>query len=259
MLPVGCYVAWQVAYYLRTEVVGAHELRADPEVQTSLRWLARAQKGALHDLTKATMVRLGLMTAEEPFDSETAKTKFAFMGVQLVYTLLTLLPTRLMQNSHTVHAGFLLLWGVAAVWHGGEFYIEVFSRKYIRDLEASLLGGAAAPAGAGAGAGGDGSGGGARNGTGGAWTDAPGGRQQRQGSAPSSASAGTGSATGSSLAGSPLAEEPAALISPASLSSAAPVSAGQLFTLGSLVDGGLPLTPSSALLSERRLKGDKDA
>lgn len=37
----------------------------------------------MHDLTHAVMTRLGLMAPAERFDSETTKTKLAFMALQV--------------------------------------------------------------------------------------------------------------------------------------------------------------------------------
>lgn len=73
VLPVAFYVAWQALYFLRTEVLGAAELARDPTMQTSLRWLARSQRGLIHDLAKGSLVALGLMRRDERFDSETVR------------------------------------------------------------------------------------------------------------------------------------------------------------------------------------------
>jgi hypothetical protein len=64
------------------------------------------------------------MRPDERFDADSAKTKLAFMGMQLLYTVATLLPARAMMASWGVHVAFLALWGTAAAWHGGQYYIE---------------------------------------------------------------------------------------------------------------------------------------
>lgn len=53
LAPLGFYILWQFVYYMKTEVVDAHKLAADPSLQTSLRWLVRSGKGLLHDAALA--------------------------------------------------------------------------------------------------------------------------------------------------------------------------------------------------------------
>jgi hypothetical protein len=47
---------------------------------------------------------------------------------QLVYTGLTLLPPLVLWESRRAHVAYLCVVYVAAVWNGGEYYIEVFSK-----------------------------------------------------------------------------------------------------------------------------------
>ena len=58
-----------------------------------------------------------------------------FCVYQLVYTVLTIAPTLLYLRYCWLHS--LLLVGVfgVCVWNGGSFYIEVFSRRYVAELE----------------------------------------------------------------------------------------------------------------------------
>jgi hypothetical protein len=59
------------------------------------------------------------------------------MGGQLVYTILTELPAvYLLYDSSFWSAAFLLGLFSVSVWNGGGFYIEVFGRKFERELEA---------------------------------------------------------------------------------------------------------------------------
>jgi len=59
------------------------------------------------------------------------------MGGQFVYALLTEMPAVfLLYDSPIWSAGFLLLIFSVSVWNGGAFYIEVFGRKFERELEA---------------------------------------------------------------------------------------------------------------------------
>ncbi|KAF8974700.1 hypothetical protein BDZ97DRAFT_1774940 [Flammula alnicola] len=60
-----------------------------------------------------------------------------FMGGQFVYALLTEIPPIfLLYRSSFWSAAFLFLIFSVSVWNGGGFYIEVFGRKFERELEA---------------------------------------------------------------------------------------------------------------------------
>ncbi|KAF9482009.1 hypothetical protein BDN70DRAFT_875645 [Pholiota conissans] len=61
----------------------------------------------------------------------------SFMGGQFVYALLTEIPAIfILYRSSFWSAIFLLLIFSVSVWNGGGFYIEVFGRKFERELEA---------------------------------------------------------------------------------------------------------------------------
>lgn len=63
--------------------------------------------------------------------------ELAFMTGQLVYGILTEIPAVfLLYDSPRWSGGFLVLIFGVSVWNGGGFYIEVFGRKFERELEA---------------------------------------------------------------------------------------------------------------------------
>ncbi|KAG2148065.1 hypothetical protein DEU56DRAFT_108503 [Suillus clintonianus] len=63
--------------------------------------------------------------------------EFSFMAGQLVYSLLTELPAVFLLYDSPVWSGaFLISIFSVSVWNGGGFYIEVFGRKFERELEA---------------------------------------------------------------------------------------------------------------------------
>jgi len=63
--------------------------------------------------------------------------ELSFMGGQLVYGLLTELPAVfLLYDSRFWSVVFILFIFGVSVWNGGGFYIEVFGRKFERELEA---------------------------------------------------------------------------------------------------------------------------
>jgi hypothetical protein len=137
-LPLIFYVVWQVFYFVKTEVLDKKKLDADPALATSLRWLARSGKGFLHDLAHSAVVALGLLKPDEKFDPDSYVTKFTFIGAQFLYTVIALLPTKLMYDYYYVHAAFLGFFFVAATWNGSAFYIEVFSVRYQRKIEQAI-------------------------------------------------------------------------------------------------------------------------
>lgn len=79
---------------------------------------------------KAALVKVGAMRRDEAFDAETRKTKLAFWGFQLLYTLVTLAPTPLLWRRKALHVAWIGLMFSAAVYNGASYYIEVFSKRY---------------------------------------------------------------------------------------------------------------------------------
>ncbi|KAG5654666.1 hypothetical protein H0H81_009915 [Sphagnurus paluster] len=60
-----------------------------------------------------------------------------FMGGQLIYALLTELPAVFLLYDSALWSGiFLIAIFAVSVWNGGGYYIEVFGRKFERELEA---------------------------------------------------------------------------------------------------------------------------
>lgn len=128
--PLLVYLLWQAAYFWYTEIHLGWRLRADPQLQTSLRYLAKARGGVLYSTTLAAARKLRIMGPHEHFDASSLRTKVCFMVAQLIYTLLTLLPTKLMYDHWWLHTAYLSIVGLTAVWNGSVYYIEVFARKY---------------------------------------------------------------------------------------------------------------------------------
>ena len=124
------YVAWQLLYIFKTEIVDADYIRHHPDEFTSLRWITRDGRNGMHRLCKRAMVAMDLMRPGEAFDETTKKTKLTFWAAQLVYTILTLLPVPLVWHSKTVHAAFLVFMFTTAVYNGASYYIEIFSKRY---------------------------------------------------------------------------------------------------------------------------------
>jgi hypothetical protein len=126
---------WQLAYFLKTEVMDASLLDADSTIQTSLRWLALDTQRPIHILVLAVLRRLKVMQQDEVFNPSHLKTKVIFMTSQLVYTAIVMLPVPFAYRYKWFCSFYVLLIFCMSVYNGGEYYIEVFSRRYYRQFD----------------------------------------------------------------------------------------------------------------------------
>jgi|TARA_B110000503_G_scaffold43967_1_gene71852 hypothetical protein len=129
------YLAWQIGYLLKTELVDVTRLDEDPELVTSLRWLAGDYKAGVTKFALRFSRRLGLFAKDELFDATSLKTKFVFVTLQLVYTVVTFLPIPLCYGNKTIHTSLMLLTFLSCIWNGAEYYIDVFSKRYAKKFE----------------------------------------------------------------------------------------------------------------------------
>ena len=133
--PVVGYLIWQVIYLVITELFYVKKLDDDPELVTSLRWLANDYKAPVTRWALRTSRRAGLFGHDELFDHNSLKTKFVFVSLQLVYTMVTFLPIPMCYASKTVHTTVMLLVFLSCIWNGAEYYIDIFSRRYARKFD----------------------------------------------------------------------------------------------------------------------------
>ncbi len=112
------YLVWQLMYYIKIEILDRARLDADPSLQTSLRWLAKDQKNALHRLVLKVTRAAGVLAPEESFDHRSHKTKAIFVLTQFVYTLLTCLPALVTYDSFSWHVVYGLGMFTVAVFNG---------------------------------------------------------------------------------------------------------------------------------------------
>lgn len=112
------YLAWQLMYYVKIEILDRARLDADPSLQTSLRWLAKDQKNFLHRLVLKLTRATGVLAPEESFDHRSHKTKAIFVLTQFVYTLLTCLPALVIYDSFLWHVAYGLGMFTVAVFNG---------------------------------------------------------------------------------------------------------------------------------------------
>ena len=134
-LPLATYLAWQIAYYVKTEIVDRSKFEADATLTTSLRWLTTDTKNPMHRLVRTILRSVGIMGPTEVFDPSTTKTKVLFMGTQLIYTLLTILPVFVLYSSLYIHLFLLLTLLTLSLWNGSSYYFDVFASRYNRKFE----------------------------------------------------------------------------------------------------------------------------
>jgi len=130
IIPMILYIIWQVVYLFLIEYVFADYLASDPEIITSMRYLAKDKKNGMNNLVQAVTRKMGIVGPKEEFDPETVKTKAIFIVTQGVYTVFTLIATPYLYTNYTL--SFIYITGIYTwcIWRGGSFYIEIFSERY---------------------------------------------------------------------------------------------------------------------------------
>ena len=135
------YLAWQIAYLLKTEFWDVRRLDEDPELVTSLRWLASDHKASATKFALKSSRAIGLFSKDELFDASSLKTKFVFVSLQLLYTVVTFLPIPLCYRYKAAHTAAMLSAFASCIWNGAEYYIDIFSRRYAKKFDEGTHGG----------------------------------------------------------------------------------------------------------------------
>ena len=116
------YIIWQSLYYMFI-MVGRRDKVESGLRLTSYSWLlddTHGKKGFIQN----TAFMFG------------AKWKLEmFMLLQLIYNIVTSIPTYFLYKSFYLHTIFLIAMFAVSVWNGANYYIEVFSRRYISEIE----------------------------------------------------------------------------------------------------------------------------
>lgn len=116
------YGVWQFLYYLFI-MVGRRDKVESGLRLTSYSWLLDDTHGK-----KGFIQNVAFMFG--------AKWKLEmFMLLQLVYNVVTSIPTYYLYRHFWLHTTFLILMFAVSVWNGANYYIEVFSRRYISEIE----------------------------------------------------------------------------------------------------------------------------
>jgi hypothetical protein len=142
------YIIWQITYYVKTEVLDKDHLDGDPEILTSLRWLATDKNNTFARTILKLLKAIHVVGENEDYNPYETKTKVIFILSQFIYTLFTFLPTPIYYNNQHAHLWFIVIMFVVSVYNGASFYIEVFSKRYqlqfIQKNEIQQVAGAAA-------------------------------------------------------------------------------------------------------------------
>ena len=119
------YVVWQLGYYIKVEVLDKEKIRAAKKsmskktYETSFTML-RDGKGAIGGLIRKLPRSLQ---------------HFVFGGMQLMFTVITMLPTVLFFYLPSLHFAWIFLLVSWSAWNGANFYVEVFSARYQKQLQ----------------------------------------------------------------------------------------------------------------------------
>jgi hypothetical protein len=118
-VPLVIFLVWQVLYLTKILVISRRKLDRNPEMITSLRWLTRHSGTAVFRLLNI-------------FGERYQNLALAFW--QLLFTVVTCLPTVLFWRYKWMHEMVLALVGLIVVWNGSNYYFEVFASRYTRRM-----------------------------------------------------------------------------------------------------------------------------
>ena len=125
LLPLGLYLCWQLGYWTITEGVLRSQLANDQDLITSIRYLASDKKNGFRNLCLSLLCWLGLNHPGEELVADSVKTKITFAVTQLVYTLITIIPTPFLFSSYRLSCVYMVLLYGFGTWNGASYYIEV--------------------------------------------------------------------------------------------------------------------------------------
>ncbi|KAL0088109.1 hypothetical protein J3Q64DRAFT_1724103 [Phycomyces blakesleeanus] len=116
------YLVWQTLYFVFIMVKRREKVESGVRL-TSYSWLLDDSHGRKGFIQNASFI-FG------------PKYKiYMFMLLQLVYNIITTLPTYYLYQHFWLHGSFLLTMFAASVWNGASYYIEVFSKRYNLETE----------------------------------------------------------------------------------------------------------------------------
>ncbi|KAJ3157492.1 hypothetical protein HDU86_003384 [Geranomyces michiganensis] len=120
-MSVAMYVFWQACYWVFVWTMRADKIASG--YATSTTWMLSNPK--------SLMSRVAQRVAPDA----PAYRPAVFMLVQLAYTVLTVTVTYVLYKSPVAHGAALVVSLGFATWNGAGYYFDVFSRRYVRELE----------------------------------------------------------------------------------------------------------------------------
>ena len=112
------YAIWQLSYHFLISVRRRAQIAAGRP--TSFTWLRRSYAGTW----------IGKFVVSLP----AALQEPAFMGIQYIYALLTMVPCPLWFNYRWASAGFLMVVFTWSVYNGAVYYIDIFGKRFEKEL-----------------------------------------------------------------------------------------------------------------------------
>jgi hypothetical protein len=128
------YLAWQVLYLIQTEVFDKDKLESE-HLLTSLKWLSGNTKNALSGNVLKFCKMIGIYGKDETFQEKEMRTKLVFVASQAIFTITSMIPTYYCWISPGFNLLFICAIFTTAIWFGGSYYVDVFSKRYVASLE----------------------------------------------------------------------------------------------------------------------------
>lgn len=114
------YLAWQLSYYLLISRGKASKIASGERIN-SYSTMTKGKGAVAKVLAKAPSERR----------------EWAFIALQFAYTIICTLPAPLvLYNSRLASSAFCLLLILLSVWNGASYYVEVWGRRFERELDA---------------------------------------------------------------------------------------------------------------------------
>eukprot|EP00095_Tigriopus_kingsejongensis_P004040 maker-scaffold5_size1054832-snap-gene-5.7 protein:Tk04040 transcript:maker-scaffold5_size1054832-snap-gene-5.7-mRNA-1 annotation:"Protein of unknown function DUF2838" len=133
---VGLYIGWQFSYLFITEWAFKSMLDSDPQLSTSLQYLAADKKNPLTRMVQKVSKQLKFLDPHEELDAGKFSTKMIFVCTQVLYTSVTLIPAYFVFKNASLCEIYLVAMFIWSTWNGASYYIEVFSKRYNLKFEA---------------------------------------------------------------------------------------------------------------------------
>lgn len=129
--PLVGYVIWQSAYLLITEVIYAEKLDLDPELITSMRWLANDHKNSFNKIALKIARGVRFFSPQENFTTVSPiKVKFVMVMFQAIYTWVLIVPCVFIFSNKYAHAAWCCAIFSVSLFNGSSYYVDVFSKMY---------------------------------------------------------------------------------------------------------------------------------